>query len=416
MRQTWKDRRKQLYRGVPTPRVFTMALMLVVMGLIIVRARDPATWRWLSRDLDDEVQTVVGSEVADGKSPSKQPAPSAAPAPPIASDPGAKPKDSSQTAPELNPTGSTDLDPLESDDMKSNISFVKDGTLEMSKEEMPAYFRILGWVDHQPTELLRKRAHRDVKYADFRRTPDTMRLQIVELKLNVRQIVRCFGPPKNGKDAPITTPDGKQLYELCGFTQESGSNMYYGIVSDLPEGMPIGTLVNENVKLVGYFFKLQGYYSKQQQLEQEQTGKKQTMLKAPVIIGRAVWIIAPVEAEEKTPIWVLATIVGVAVVVIIGWVLMATRRSRPALPPVMSATVDSEGPGVDNWLDQAQSGRLSLEPIPETTASSDGAALSGGFGIRMSGNIFREDDESSNGHDGGENQGRPARGNENPGG
>ena len=63
-----------------------------------------------------------------------------------------------QTPPELTPTGPTDLDPMEWEDIKPSISLIEDGTMEMNKLEMPAYFQILSWVDHQPTELLRKRA------------------------------------------------------------------------------------------------------------------------------------------------------------------------------------------------------------------------------------------------------------------
>src|SRR5208337_2870362 len=131
-----------------------------------------------------------------------------------------------------------------------------------------------------------KRARKDVLYNDFHSSPGSMRLQIVELKLNVRQIVRLENPPKDGITEPMTTPDGNPIYELRGFTQEGGSNLYFGIVTDLPKGMPIGASVNEDVKLVGYFFKLQGYFSQQQQLDAERTGKKPTMLKAPVILGR----------------------------------------------------------------------------------------------------------------------------------
>ena len=85
-----------------------------------------------------------------------------------------------------------------------------------------------------------------------------MRLQIVELKLNVRQITRCVGPPENGKETPLTTPDGKPLYELIGITQESGSNLYYGIVSDLPQGMPIGTDDRRECQVGGVFLQASG--------------------------------------------------------------------------------------------------------------------------------------------------------------
>ena len=165
--------------------------------------------------------------------------------------------------------------------------------------------------------------------------------------------------------------------------------------------MPIGTSVNEDARLVGYFFKLQGYISKQQQLEAGTDPEKARDLEGARDHRTAdLDRLACREAEGNTPVWLLVTIGSVAVVFIVGWVLLAMRRSRrPALPAVLpSPGLDSEGPSVDNWLDQAQSGRLNLEPVPETTARSDGAALDGGFGDRLSGNIFRGNDESNNGH------------------
>jgi hypothetical protein len=290
---------------------------------------------------------------------------------------------------------------MEWDDMKTNLSLIEDGSLEMNKLEMPAYFRVLAWVDHQPTALLRKRAHKDVVYNDFRKTPNSMRLQLVELKLNIRQILRAFGPPKNGKEMPITTPEGKQIYQICGFTQEGGSNMYYGIVTDLPKSMPIGTLINEDAKLVGYFFKLQGYISQAQQLEAERTRKNPIIYKAPVIIGRLIWIVSPAVAEDDPSVWLIWGIGGIAVLVIVGWVLASTRRSgRPGgVPAVASrAHLEPDALPVDSWLDQAQSGRLASEPLAETTGHGVETALDGGIGGRLSGNIFWENGESKNGH------------------
>ena len=389
MRQTLKERRKQLHRGMPMPRLLTMVLMMAIMALIFVRLRDPATWRWFSRDDDDnQVQVVAGSAPTGTNPPKTQPAAPASSAAPA------------ETPAELTPTGSTDLDPMEWDDMKTNVSLIEDGTLEMNKLEMPAYFRVLSWVDHQPTALLRKRAHKDVVYNDFRKTPNSMRLQIVELNLNVRQILRAFGPPENGKEMPITTPEGKQIYQVCGFTQEGGSNMYYGIVTDLPKGMPIGTLIDVNAKLVGYFFKLQGYISQEQQLEAERTRKNPIIYKAPVIIGRLIWIVSPTVAEDDPPVWLFWGIGGIAVLAIAGWVLLSTRKSgRRAAPGIVSRpNLEPEAFPIDSWLDQAQSGRLRSEPVPETTARSDEAALDGGFGGRLTGNIFWENGESKNGH------------------
>ncbi len=442
MRQTLKERRTQLNRGMPMPRLFTMALMLAIMALIFVQVRNPRTWRFFARDSDDDEQIVdqavvsqgavnqaavetakpaasaktIDSGKADGtrSGPATSadgtrsvPATSAdGPAGPLAAK-TPPPKDSASADPELTPTGPTDLDPIEQEDIKQAISIISDGNLEMSTLDMPAYFQILSWVDHQSTKLLRQRAKRDVLYSDFRKTPESMRLQIVELKLNVRQIIRLTMPPKNGITEPMTTRDGQPIYEVRGFTQEGGSNLYFGIVTDLPKGMPVGTSINEDARLVGYFFKLQGYISLQQQLEAERTRKRPAILKAPVILGRLIWIVPPPVAEEKSPVWLLATLGTAGVVVVVGSVLLASRklrRSRP-LAVVRGLDPDPDAPSVDNWLDQAQSGRLSLEPVPESTARYDGASLSAGamensFGDRFSGNIFGGNGESNNGRGG----------------
>ena len=446
MRESWKVRRKQLYTGMslPMPRLLTMALMLAIMALIFVRLRDPNTWRFFAQDNGDDIQVVADSEKTSVKkplntppaapassakkapatekeqqaltpnpsptsgrgevpaSPPGQPAPAAGPAaPPAGENPPSK--DSSAAAAELTPTGPTDLDRFEQENMQNALLAVRDGTQEMSNRDMPAYFQILSWVDHQSTALLRKRAKRDVLYSDFRKTPDSMRLQIVELKLNVRQIIRLTKPPEDGITEPMTTREGSPLYEIRGFTQEGGTNLYIGIVTDLPAGMPIGTSINEDARLVGYFFKLQGYISQQQQLEAERTRKKPVTLKAPIIMGRLIWLASPGGAaeEQKTPFWLLVTIGSVAIAVVVGWVLLAKRKPHPRTLSeiVPNISSDSEGPTVDNWLDQAQSGRLTLEALPETTARFDGAARGDGFGDRLSGNIFGENGESNNGHD-----------------
>lgn len=374
MRQTWKDHRKQINPGIPMPRMLTMVLMLAIMGLIFVRLRDPNTWQFFAQDNDDNQvvgeneslgakkppvlpaapassakrATVSAAEKAEspvlngkpadsGKVPAvapQQPAPPAGPAAPAAVPPaGEIPplKDSPSTDPELTPTGPTDLDPVEQEDIKTAISIINDGNLEMTNVDMPAYFQILGWVDHQSTALLRKRAKKDVVYSDFRLRPDSMRLQIVELKLNVRQIIQYTKPPINGITEPMTTREGHPIYQVCGFTQEGSTNLYIGIVTDLPKGMPIGTSINEDARLVGYFFKLQGYVSKQQQLEAERTRKRAVPLKAPLLIGRLVWIVSPSAAEERIPFWQLATFGTVGTVLVVGSVLLAMRRSRRRL-------------------------------------------------------------------------------------
>ena len=299
----------------------------------------PAAGKTPPKTQPTAAQPSTGKTPLTGKTPALTPRPSPEgrgekAVPPQQSGPAAadasnatSPNDSSTAADEMTPTGPTDLDEMEQEETKIALSLIKEGTTEMTAYDMRAYFQILSWVDHQSTPLLRKRAKKSVLYNDFRKTPDSMRLQIVEVKLSVRQIVPLTEPPENGITRPTTTRDGQPIYEVRGFTQEGGSNLYFGIVTNLPKGMPIGTSINEDVRLVGYFFKLQGYISQQQQLEAERSRKKPVILKAPVIIGRLIWITQPTdEVEAKTPFWLLATIGGVAAALVLGWVFFATRR------------------------------------------------------------------------------------------
>ena len=356
MRQTLKDRRRQLhlYRGTPMSRVLTMIGMLVILGLVIVRARDPNTWRWFSRE-NDGTQVITASGKSIGSPPlAEEPAfgkPESphgkSSAPGTAAVTGEKPTtgdENGEIASEptgLEPTGPTDLDQSEQDDIKDPISIVTDGDLEILKEENVALYQILSWVDHQSAELLQKRANKVVLYSDFRMTPERMRLQLVELNLSVRQIVPYALPPKNGLTKPMTTYEGHPIYRVCGFTQEGSTNLYMGIVTDLPKGMPIGTSIDVNAKLVGYFFKLQGYFSAVQQLEAEQTRKKAKPLKAPLILGRLIWVPSPSMAAEAPPVWLLASIGGAVVAVIVGWTIMAMAprggAARCRRPQVLAA-------------------------------------------------------------------------------
>ena len=201
MRQTVKERRKQLHRGMPMSRLLTLVIMLAILGMIFSRLRDPNTWSWFARDNDDN-PVATENEPAGGKNPPDTQPAVTAPSQEQAAAPTtgntAATKESAAPPSELTPTGPTDLDPMEQEDIKTAISAISDGNLEMTALDMPAYFQILSWVDHQPTQLLQKRAKKDVLYNDFRKTPESIRLQIVELKLNVRQIVRLTKPPKDG--------------------------------------------------------------------------------------------------------------------------------------------------------------------------------------------------------------------------
>jgi hypothetical protein len=169
-----------------------------------------------------------------------------------------------------------------------------------------------------------------------------MRFRIVELDLNVRQIIRC---ERKG-------PEGVELYEVCGFTDESGPRLYMGVVQDLPKGMPIGPDVQERARLVGYFFKVNSYYS-----HLAKPGAKPEF--APVILGRLVWEPSLLAGDNRDPIppWLwLAGALGVTALAF-GGVMIAVFRGgrRPARARFLSSLPDPDAPSVDQWLDRAQS-------------------------------------------------------------
>jgi hypothetical protein len=388
MRESFRERREHLHRGMRMPGLTTMFMMLVILGLIFFQLRNPANWRMFGGGDDDAKQ--VASEPAAVRT--------------AATNPNSANESDKSSAATSEPSGPTDENPEEMKTILPLLTLITDGSTEPLKFDQPAYFQILSWVDHQSAKKLQKRADRPVLYDSFVKQPDSVRLQIVDVKLSVRQIVPVMGKPKDGKPQPLRTRDGKEVYEVRGVSLESGSNFYFGAVTELPPGTKIGTLINEDARLVGYFFKVQGYISQQQQLDFEASRTKKVVpLKAPLIIGRLIWL-SPQEtvtASNKTPVWVLATVGGVAIILTVGWVVWSSRRKRPSLVPRITTTspIDPEAPSLDGWLDEAQSGgaqsggvqsgRFSVEPIPETAIYSEGPAFDlSGFGDRFGGNIL----------------------------
>jgi hypothetical protein len=367
MRQSFRERRQHLHRGLFMPRLATMFLMLAILGLVFVQLRNPNNWRFFgSRDEEPELVSQKISARSTGFSRK------ADEEPPEGGTSSAEPYtgDSSNAG--------TDLDPKEMEKIKPLLDTFYDGSLESMPAEQPAYFQVLSWVDHQSTAAMRKRATRAFFYDTLVKSPDTMRLQLLEVKLSVRQIVPVMGKPKDGRPQPLLTRDGKEIYEVRGVSLESGSNFYFGMVTDLPPGTPVGTLMNENAWLVGYFFKVQGYISQQQQLDFEASRtKKPVPLKAPLFIGRLAWITQPTTTfATNTPVWVLASVGGTAIVLVLAWVYWASRQRPHASVPRISAnsSIDPDALPVDRWLDQAQSGKIAQDGVSEL-AYSEGAVL-----------------------------------------
>jgi hypothetical protein len=176
--------------------------------------------------------------------------------------------------------GPTDEDPDELAEAENEYQVLTDGTLGVGELEMPAYCRVFGWVEHQSFADLKKRAIKDVPLDGLMRTPEKFRGKLLQIDLNVRHAIPVDGAPLGVKT----------VYELHGFSEESGAWMYFAIVPELPAGMPSCPNVEARVRVEGYFFKLNGYL---------EAGAKPRAapLKAPLLIGRVKRLAAPSETS-----------------------------------------------------------------------------------------------------------------------
>jgi len=307
MRHRQLNAPRSIFRGNDLMRLLTMIVMLGVILLLIVRSRDPNTWSWLVND------TGANKPIESNKSAL-----------------AGKPK---ETAPASG--GPTDQDPEESEAIQEEFQAVADAKLSIAPEEMPAYNRLLQWVRNQTLSEMRRRAKKDAVFTQLYQSPERYRGQLFELELNVRRILKY-------------THKDLTLYEVWGWTSESRSWLYVGVVLDLPEGMPIGPDVYETATLVGYFFKMQGYM---------EAGAKPRAapLQAPLFVGRLIWHPAEKpQARSSDWSWGLFLLAGFLIFIIIRWglLLWGSRRQSFTQP---TGQVKSGANPVEEWLANADS-------------------------------------------------------------
>jgi hypothetical protein len=333
MRRRVAQRQHDMYRGRELPRLVTLVGFMIVLGMIIFRARDPGNWTFFAPS--DAHAAAAEKETAAPSPAAPQNAPATA----------AKPGESSikkpvKPAPSATPTGPTDLDTGEYGRSFDERQLVVDRALHIGDFEMQLYHRVVKWVTNQSITCLRGRKPRkDVTFDQLMTSPGTHRLELVEVTLDVRRVIKCEDP----------MPGGVQLYELWGVSEQSGAWLYDALVQDLPEGFPTSGDVMERVRLVGYFFKLQGY---------EPGGARPNAkpLAAPLIIGRITWITPPKVVSKPMDLkWGIAS-VGLVVAAGLFWALRGRRVST--VPRVSLAPTDPDAVPIDQWLDQAGTGAV----------------------------------------------------------
>jgi hypothetical protein len=221
----------------------------------------------------------------------------------------------------------------------------------MAKEEMPAYWRVFNWVEHQSLSQLMGRSDQTAVLNQFIQRPDEQRGKLFQFDLNVRRVMSY--------DAPPNAAGIEKVYEVTGWTTESKAWLYVVLTAHLPEGMPVGPDVNERVSFAGYFLKLQGYHA-------AGAGPRDKPLVAPVLIGRMSWHEQPVARrsavyDELEKYWpaAVASVVAVSVLLtcFLTWVLLH-REARPAPRMVATGSAASGNTSLQDWLAQAERGQM----------------------------------------------------------
>jgi hypothetical protein len=334
-------------------RMASMVITLAVLGMLIMRSRDPQTWVWLTGDqssvLPEEKQAET-RKIAAAQTKADQTKAT-----------NAKAEAEAKPAEPVSPVtpGPTDLDDAEQESAIEEFQALTDRSMKLGPEEMPAYWRMFGWVQHQPFAELQKRSTKDVPMNEFVQSTDDQRGRLVTLDLNVRRVL-SYDAPKN--------PAGiKKVYEIWGWTTESKAWLYCVVTPHLPPGMPVGSDVYEKVKFSGYFLKLQGY-------EAAGAGPDDKPLIAPLLVGRVAWQKSPLTKPEPVgmdPTWLIWG-GGAVAVFILGriaiWFWGRGRRTEDRPRVVRSSTDPAD---VEDWLARAEKGENKSIPDPDYPEADD---------------------------------------------
>jgi hypothetical protein len=302
--------------------------MLAVLVMIMNRAKDPGTWRWLTNEYGEQGE---GDAVDDRE--------------------GDAARSDRVEDPPAEPMRPTDLDPEEADAAREEFQAISDRQ-PLLPEEMPTYRRLLKWVRHQPGDLLARRSKNNLFFTDFIEVPDKCRGRLVHLRLHIRGI--------HVLEAADNPPGFGRLYELRGWTDQSAPWPYLISVPDLPPGMPTGWNAQEEVSFDGYFFKVMSYEAA------ESPGKH---LFAPLLVGRIVWHpVRDQSGSDSDGTWFWATILGgglIGLAAMLRWAIVS--RDAPLTAGACSA--QSSSVEIERWLEQAES--VAADPEVEPAQSTD---------------------------------------------
>src|SRR4029453_15962709 len=124
MSRTTDRARSSFYRAGGLPRVASMIALLIVIAMLIARAADPGSWKWLTGESEAPAEPDSSTRLGIRREP-----------PP--------------PEPQVIIPGPTDADPEEREAAAEQFQAISDRTMELAREEMPAYWRLFDWAAHQ---------------------------------------------------------------------------------------------------------------------------------------------------------------------------------------------------------------------------------------------------------------------------
>lgn len=130
---------------------------------------------------------------------------------------------------------------------------IRDNTLGVRRDEGDSFFRVLAHARDIPASDLERAARNDVLYINLMTESERFRGEVVTVTgemWRLREFPASENPYKLGK-----------LYEAWIFTDDSNTHPYRVVCTSLPKGMELGQNLRTPVRVVGYFFKREGYES-----------------------------------------------------------------------------------------------------------------------------------------------------------
>ena len=285
-------------------------MLLVIVGTMIVQARNASLWRWAATVADDEPAAPTESAAAG---------------------------DEKVQFVETLVTGPNDQQPFEQSQAEYQFQAITDKA-PMAAEEMPSYWRLARWSMTESFDDLWERAHKDRYFTHLGQTPEKHRGELIAMNISLRRVVRH--PAETKQNAAGIT----QLYEATGVTDESRTGLYSILFYDLPLQLPVRPRIHEQVQFVGYFLKLFSY--------EDALGKTRW---SPLLIGRlrlrensANLALRRHASETRALPW----LIGGAVLAFLG-IVVWTRHYLAAGVVAVSGfePASADHQAIENWLE-----------------------------------------------------------------